>query len=668
MNNKTYSYKDKTKNNHNIDEDNKITQLQKSKITSVHTVPTTTNSNVLRTKSLTTTINSQQLDLLSNKTIPNCNSNNYMKTYSKLSLFSRKFNHSKTFSNTDAYTASELNDVILKNDIKIKQSIDHINNYLNNHKRKCNSSSRYVDSSRSLSPHRNSSSRNGYTNSYMSRYITNNSNKTTGVTTVTPSAMLSTKMIIPTTTTTSTTYNTKNVSTTYNTKNSSTKHKNIIGVEKKKKNKKKKSNHSIDKVVLCLDELDLDMEYNKNVGTDKYKQSNNNHHPHHYHKIDTPHKLNSGFRVSNKDHHGRRNEKDTHDRHQHNDINHMLYKHKTSTTQSLNSFDTTKAELSANKIYNHQKNHQIVMNVESDSRPLVTHTTLDVKDIHVVDSRVINIPTLIHKESDNNSFNVMNSVAKQVDGHGHENEIGDYRGDDRNDMKYDQYLDIKQNIRTGDDVYSDMIHGGDYNIVSNQYCHPESQIEDFNGIFNDLVISGDDYLKHFDHQYGTSMNIKDDDINEMKVNSIILKDGRTNSNRDNNHKYDVRHDDEMEAYLDVIELAPVSTLHYHQHQLLSINDTYHAVEKYKKLHRSYRSSDALLQTVSNDLLLLSLIERCNQHSYLLINQEVLKASSRLLVTDDVLTRTGRCGQRLHQLVDAVTITIVKKLVSYNIPS
>ena len=626
MNNKTHSYKNKTKNNNYIDEDNKITQLQKSKITSVHTVPTTTNSNVLRTKSLTTTINSRQLDLLSN-------SNNYMKTYSKISLFSRKFNHSKTFSNTDAYTASELNDVILKNDVKIKQSIDHINNYLYNHKRKCNSSSRYVNSSRSLSPHRNSSSRhfdsryslsphrntnsrNGYTNSYMSRYITNNSNKTTGATTVTPSAMLSTKMIIPTTTsattttittttTTTTTYKTKNVSTT-TVINSATKHKNNIGVVKKKK-----SNHSIDKVVLCLDELDLDVEYNKNVGTDKYKISSNNHHPHHNHKIDTPHKLNSGLRVSNKDHLGRRNEEDTHDQHQHNDIN---------------------------------------------------HTTLDVKDIHVVDSRVINIPTLIHKESDNNSFNVLNSVAKQVDSHGHENENDDYHGDDRNDMKYDQYLDIKQNIRTGDDIYSDMIHDGDYNIVSNQYRHPESQIEDVNGICNDLVISGDDYLKHFDHQYGTT-------INEMKVNSIILKDGRTNSNRDNNHKYDVRHDDEMEAYLDVIELAPVSTLHYHQHQLLSSrDDTYHAVEKYEKLHRSYRSSDELLQTVANDLLLLSLIERCNQHSYLLINQEVLKTSSRLLVTDDILTRTERCGQRLHQLVDAVTITIVKKLVSYHIPS
>jgi len=619
MNNKTHSYKNKTKNNNYIDEDNKITQLQKSKITSVHTVPTT-NSNASRTKSLTTTIDSRQLDLLSN-------SNNYMKTYSKISLFSRKFNHSKTFSNTDTYTASELNDVILKNDVKIKQSIDHINNYLNNHKRKCNSSSRYVNSSRSLSPHRNSSSRhfdsryslsphrnsnsrNGYTNSYMSRYITNNSNKTTGATTVTPSATLSTKMIIPTTTsatttTTTTSYKTKNVSTT-TVINSATKHKNNNGVLKKKK-----SNHSIDKVVLCLDELDLDMDYNKNFGTDKYKNSNNNHHPHHDHKIDTPHKLNSGLRVSSKDHLGRRNEEDTHDQHQHNDIN---------------------------------------------------HTILDVKDIHVVDSRVINIPTLIHKESDNNSFNVLNSVVKQVDSHSHEIKNDDYHCDDRNDMKYDQYLDIKQKIRTGDDIYNDMIHDEDYNIVSNQYCHPESQIEDVNGIYDDLVISGDDYLKHFDHQYGTT-------INEMKVNSIILKDGRTNSNQDNNHKYDVRHNDEMEAYLDVIELAPVSTLHNHQHQLLSsTNDTYHTVEKYKKLHRSYRSSDELLQTVSNDLLLLSLIERCNQHSYLLINQEVLKASSRLLVADDILTRTERCGQRLHQLVDAVTITIVKKLVSYNIPS
>jgi hypothetical protein len=680
MNNKTYSCKGKIKNNNNIDEDNKIiTQLQKSKITSLRAVPqttTTTNSNVLRSKSLTTTINSRQLDLLINKTIPNCNGNSYMKTYSKLSLFSRNFNHSKTFSNTDAYTSSELNDVILKNDIKIKQSIDHINNYLNNHKRKCNSSSnRYVDKSRSLSPHRNSnsrhfdssnslsphrnsSSRNGYTNSYMNKYITNNNNKTTGATTVTPSAVLSTRTIIPTTTTT---YNTKNVSTT-------TVIESNIGVEKKKKSEKKKSNHSIDKVVLCLDELDLDMEYNKIVGTDKHKRSNNNHHPHHNHKIDIPHKFNSGSRVSNKDNLG----KDTHDKYQHNNINHMFYKHKTSTsTQSINSFDTTKAEIRANKIYNHnhQKNHQIVMNVESDPCPLVTHTTLDIKDIHVVDSRVINIPTLIHKESDNNSFKVLNSVVKQSDDdHGHEND--DYHGDDQNDMKYDPYLDTKQNIRTGHDIYSQMIHDGDYNIVSNQYYHPENQIDDVNGIYNDLVISGDDYVKHFDHQYATTtMNINDDDINEMKVNSNIhmdeknLKVGRTNS------KYDIRHDDEMDAYLDVIELAPVSILHYHPHHLLSSrNDTYHVVEKCKKQHCSYRSSDALLQTVSNDLLLLSLIERCNQRSYLLINQEVLKASTRLLVTDDVLTRTERCGQRLHQLVDAVTITIVKKLVSYYISS
>lgn len=702
MNNKTYSYndKDKVKNNNfnDIHEDNKI-QLQKSKIIST----TTTNRNVLKTKSLTPNMNGQQLDQLNNRTIPYYNSNNNnnnMKTYSKLLLHSRNINRNKkSCSNNEAFTATELNDVILKNDIKIKHSIDHINNYLNNHKRKYNSNSKYVDNSRSLSPcrissssrhdnnnnslspYRNSNCRNGYTNSsYMTRYITttnnikNKSNKATiGTTTITPSKMLSTKTTVPTPTTPTTiTTNYNNNSSTNVLKNVS-KQKSNIGVEKKK-SEKKISNHTIDKVVLCLDELDLDIEHNKNVRTDKNKnnkQQHDHHLPHHNnHKIDSPYKLNSGLKVSNKDHHGH-NKKDSQERHQHNNddnnINHKLNKPKTSTSQSIN-FDTTTAELKANKIYNHKKDHHIDMNIESKQQPLISHTTVGVKDIHV-DSRDINMPTLSHKESDNNSVIIVNSTTKQVnddDDHGHDND--NYKdGYDRNDMKVDnKYLDTRQKSLT-----SDNIHDVDNNIVSNQYFHKESNVDDITDINNDLIISEDDYLKHYDHQYDTNINIKDEqNINDMKVSSNHIDDNdvnddSVNSNKDNN-KYVVRHDDKMEVYLDMIELAPASTLHYQQHQLSSsIIDTYYKLNKYKKQHRCYRSSDVLLQTISNDLLLLSLIERCNQRSYLLINQEVLKASNRVLITDDVLTRTEIYGERLHQLVDTMTMTIVKKLVSYN---